>query len=239
MSAPDSRYVAELAELSNLLVDHPDLESCVRRVSDLAVQAVPGCQGAAIVLADPGGARMLGATADNVWAVATYQYTEDQGPGVEAIRYGEPRRIDDIGVETRWPGFCAVAAAHGIRSTLALPLRMAGSTSGALTLHADQPGVFDGVSHDLAVMFAFRSGLALSNSDVYYASQRLVENLHAALASRAVIEQAKGIVMARERCTAERAFDILVGVSQRTDEKVRDVAARVVDSASRNAPNST
>ncbi len=233
----DPGYWNELTDLTNLLPDHPDLESCLRRVADLAVRAVPACQSAAVVLADPAGARTLAATQGNIWTVASYQYTENQGPGADAIRYGEPRRIDDIDAESRWPGFCAVAAEHGVRSTLALPLRMAGTTSGALTLDADEPRVFDGVSHDLAVIFAFRSGLALSNSDVYYAGQRLIENLHAALAGRAVIEQAKGIVMAREHCTPERAFDILVGVSQRTDQRVRDVAARVVDSASGESPD--
>lgn len=130
-----------------------------------------------------------------------------------------------------------MAAEHGLRSALALPLRIAGPASVALTWYGETPHAFDGVSHDLAALFAFRSGLALSNSDLYFAGQRLIENLHEALASRAVIEQAKGILMAREECTPDQAFDIMVSVSQRTDEKVREVAARVVDSVTGNRPS--
>ena len=231
MIASDPGYSGELAELTHLLVEHPDLESCLGRVADLAVRSVPSCQGAAVVLADPTGARTLAASQDRVWALATYQYSENQGPGVDAIHYGEPRRIDDVKTETRWPGFCSLAAEQGLRSALVLPLRMGGTTSGALAFYGDQPGVFAGVSHDAAIIFAFRSGLALSNSDLYFAGQRLIENLHAALRGRGVIEQAKGIVMAREHCTADQAFDILVAVSQRTDEKVREVAERVIANA--------
>lgn len=234
-SGPD--YSGELAELSNLLADNDDLQSCLHRVAELAVRGVPTCRGAGIVVADSTGARTLAATHDHIWALASYQYTENQGPGVEAIRYGEPRRIDDVDVESRWPGFCSMAAEHGLRSALALPLRIAGPASGALTWYGETPHAFDGVSHDLAALFAFRGGLALSNSDLYFAGQRLIENLHEALASRAVIEQAKGILMAREECTPDQAFDIMVSVSQRTDEKVREVAARVVDSVTGNHPS--
>lgn len=235
MTASDSGYSGELAELTNLLAENSDLERCLRRVVDLAVQVVPRCHGAGVVTADPTGARTLAATDDRIWAIATYQYTENQGPGVEAIRYGEPRRIDDMAVEDRWPLFTTAASAQGLRSTLAMPLRMAGPASGALTWYAQTPHAFDGVSHDLAAVFTFRSGLALSNSGLYFASQQLVQNLHEALASRAVIEQAKGILMAREECSSDRAFDILVSVSQRSDEKVRDVAARLVDSVTADA----
>ncbi len=231
VTASEAGYSGELAEVTNLLVESEDLQSCLQRVADLAVRAVPVCQGVGVVVADSAGARTLAATGDHVWAMAAYQYAENEGPGVEAIRYGEPRRIDDMVVETRWPGFSVMAAEQGLRSTLALPLRMAGPASGALTWYAQTPHAFDGASHDLAVLFALRGGLALSNSDPYFASQRLIQNLHEALATRAVIEQAKGVLMAREECTPDQAFDIMVSVSQRTDRKVREVAARVVADA--------
>ena len=56
------------------------------------------------------------------------------------------------------------------------------------------------------------------------------EHLKVALASRATIEQAKGIVMAEQRCTPDEAFQVLVRLSTRTNASVRDAAAALVDS---------
>ncbi|MDQ3641569.1 MAG: ANTAR domain-containing protein, partial [Actinomycetota bacterium] len=51
-----------------------------------------------------------------------------------------------------------------------------------------------------------------------------------AMQSRAVIEQAKGILMGRSpQMTADEAFDVLRKASQRENVKVRDIAQRIVD----------
>ena len=54
------------------------------------------------------------------------------------------------------------------------------------------------------------------------------EQLGRALATRAVIDQARGMVMVLAPCTSERAWDLLVGVSQHCNVKLRDVAAALV-----------
>lgn len=60
-----------------------------------------------------------------------------------------------------------------------------------------------------------------------------VAQLREALESRAVIEQAKGVLMARHGCTADQAFALLGAVSRRRHRKVRAVAAAVVQEAAR------
>ncbi|MFI2239580.1 ANTAR domain-containing response regulator [Streptomyces chrestomyceticus] len=55
--------------------------------------------------------------------------------------------------------------------------------------------------------------------------------LRQALDSRPVIDQARGILMATESCTAEQAWDILRQTSQHTNTKVYEVAGEVVASA--------
>lgn len=54
------------------------------------------------------------------------------------------------------------------------------------------------------------------------------QQLGRALASRAVIDQARGMVMALAPCSSERAWDLLVDVSQHCNIKLRDVAAALV-----------
>jgi AmiR/NasT family two-component response regulator len=62
------------------------------------------------------------------------------------------------------------------------------------------------------------------------------ENLQHALASRAVIDQALGIIMGQNRCTADEAFDILRATSQNRNVKLRDVAAAMVAAVSGHPP---
>lgn len=62
------------------------------------------------------------------------------------------------------------------------------------------------------------------------------DHLQSALASRAVIDQALGIVMAQNKCTADEAFDTLRSNSQNRNVKLRDVAGQIVDGVGRHAP---
>jgi AmiR/NasT family two-component response regulator len=66
---------------------------------------------------------------------------------------------------------------------------------------------------------------------LYQAQGQMAEQLQSAMQSRAVIEQAKGILMGDRRCDAEQAFNILVKLSQDSNRKLREVAQAVVDQA--------
>jgi hypothetical protein len=63
-----------------------------------------------------------------------------------------------------------------------------------------------------------------------------VEQLRQAMASRAAIEQAKGILMLLMGCGDQVAFDLLAHISSHTHRKVRDVAGAIIDSASGGNP---
>ena len=68
----------------------------------------------------------------------------------------------------------------------------------------------------------------LNNAGLYFTATTRADQLAEALRSRAVIDQAKGILMGARRCTAEEAFDILVRLSQQSQRKLRDVAQALV-----------
>ena len=63
-----------------------------------------------------------------------------------------------------------------------------------------------------------------------------VEQLRAAMASRAVIEQAKGVLMLLTGCGEQGAFDLLTHISSHTHRKVRDVAHELTSSAGGHCP---
>jgi len=72
----------------------------------------------------------------------------------------------------------------------------------------------------------------LAKLGLYHNAPDLAAQLQAALQSRAVIEQARGILMAEHRSSSDEAFQLLIRQSQQQDLKLRDVAAAVVDRTS-------
>ena len=90
------------------------------------------------------------------------------------------------------------------------------------------PDAFDDEAHELAQGFASYAGVAVANMHLYTGTRQLAHQLQHAMQSRAVIDQAKGILMAQRRCTAEEAFDVLIAVSQGTHRKLREVAQALV-----------
>jgi GAF domain-containing protein len=156
------------------------------------------------------------------------QFGSGDGPVVETLRHNEPRRVDAIGAECRWPAFCRAAAEAGFGSCLVLPLRTDRQPAGAVALYGDEPDVFRGAAHDVALLVAAQGGTAVHNAALYRTCRRMVDNLHAGLESRAVIEQAKGILHAELGVSPAEAFHLLSRYSQNTNQRVRKVSAGLV-----------
>jgi transcriptional regulator with GAF, ATPase, and Fis domain len=136
-----------------------------------------------------------------------------------------------MSAEQRWPQWAARAHQAGASSSLSIGLPIHDKVTGALNIYAIKPDAFDTDAVILGQTFAGYAAVALSNAHLYDAQATLAQQMQAAMQSRAVIEQAKGIIMGSRRCTADEAFSILTRISQDTNRKLRDVAAGLVASA--------
>jgi GAF domain-containing protein len=169
-------------------------------------------------------------------AVDEAQYSADEGPCLDALRSGEVVQADDFSAEPRWPTFATAAVAHGVASSLSLPLRVGDRTIGALNLYAHEPAAFTGVARRHAEAFAVQCGAALTvalrQSDQAVLRRQLTE----AMSARSVIDQALGILMAQQRCSAEQAFDLLRQASQHRNRKLREIAAEIITKVSGGPP---
>ena len=114
---------------------------------------------------------------------------------------------------------------------MSIPVPLQREVSAALNIYSTEQDAFDSGAVELASTFAAYAGVALANMHLYEAQAQLAEQLQTAMQSRAVIEQAKGILVGARRCTPEEAFDILVRISQDTNRKLRDVAQALLDEA--------
>jgi GAF domain-containing protein len=218
-----------LAELAGLLVEEQTLQSTLRKVLDVATRVIDGCDAAGVTITAGSGARTAAYTDRRTLTIDSQQYDAGDGPCLEAARTGRPQRIDHLDqAETRWPGLARAAHAVGIRGLLAAPLEVNGELLGALNMYTRQEGGFDGLDEAFLRLFVGQASAAVANARQYERLRLLAAQLEQALTSRAVIEQAKGVIAARYAVDPETAFAYLRRQSQDRNVKLREVAAEVV-----------
>ncbi len=225
----DAAYVTNLERLAALLIDDTDLDRTLELVLQATAETIPGTAAASVSVRHGTGYVTVGSSDDTVVGLDHLQYRLREGPCVAAVEQGELQQVDDLLTETRWPRFRKEAASAACRSLLATPLRAHDETIGALNVFAARPHAFDARAAELALRIAVPAAAALVNLQAFQRATDLAAQLEEAMASRSVIEQAKGIVIARQRCSPEAAFEVLRRISQQTNRKVRDVAREVVE----------
>ena len=194
----------------------------------IARQAFPGSAAASTTLIR--GSKAFTAAYDGQLAMDAdeLQYQRGYGPCLDAGRAGQAFLVRDMRTEQRWPDYATHAARRGVGSSLSIPLPFQAATIGALNIYADRPAVFTDVDLTLGAEIGGWVAMAVGNADLAARATEEVDNMRAAMASRAVIEQAKGILMERHRLTPDRAFAVLSRISQTSNVKLRDVAEHLM-----------
>jgi len=159
------------------------------------------------------------------------QYDSGHGPCLDAFRDQRVYRIDSTLEDGPWPEFRHACTDHGIRSTVSLPLLVDKAAVGALNLYSRRERAFGDGEIDTASLFASQAAIVLANAQAYWDARELSSGLSEAMKHRAVIEQAKGMLMASQGCDEDSAFELLVRASQRENLKLREIAQRIVDNA--------
>jgi GAF domain-containing protein len=218
----------ELAKLAGVVLTEPDLDTALVAVTRVAVSAVEPCDGASLTLRERG--VPAAPIADGDWAVELdrLQFVEQEGPCLDCLREGSIMRVSDLAADGRFPHYGPKAAELGACSTMSLPLSADGRTVGALNLYSRTVSAFDSDAVAVGELLAAHASLAVTAATAYYSNRDLADQMRQALESRAVIEQAKGVLMGRHGCTADDAFALLVQQSQRTNRKLREVAQDLV-----------
>ncbi len=224
------------AELGRIKLGDRSMEQVLSRVAELTKTVLPGVSDVSVTLIRDG----RGTTAAQTGAMATAldlsQYSSGEGPCLDAAVHHTVNVIPDMAEELRWPDFVASAAAHGVRSSLSVGLPLHDDVTGALNIYSDTVDAFSDDAVERAQAFASYAAVTLTNASLYAAAAALAEQMTQAMASRAVIEQAKGILVAQRRITPDEAFAILSAASQAANRKLRDIAQAMVDGAGKHKP---
>jgi GAF domain-containing protein len=219
------------AELTAVILAEHSTESIMQRVAEMATQVVPGADEASVTLVRGPKAMTVASTGELATALDERQYERGSGPCLAACDGNEVVGIPNLADEPRFAGWAQVAVDSGAASTLSVPVPVQSPVTAAINMYARKPAAFG--DNDVRAMrtLASYAGVALVNIHNFESAQQQARQLEAAMASRAVIEQAKGLIMAKQRGTAEQAFDVLVAMSQHSNRKLRDVAQEVVAAA--------
>jgi GAF domain-containing protein len=221
-----------LRELSRVALVDRTLTEVLTDVTRIAATGIPGAEATSITLLRGDRAFTVAHHGEMALAADELQYEHGYGPCMDAGRAGVLLRVDDMHGEERWPDYVAhLLQATEVRSSLSVPLPYQGSSIGALNIYSTEPAAFaapDSLQAGLEV--AEVVAVAVANADAHWQLGEQARNMRLAMESRAVIEQAKGVLMAQRHVTAEQAFEILREASQRYNRKLRDIALGIVDS---------
>lgn len=221
-----------VVELGDVLFGEQTLDAVLDLVVSLACSGVTRADWVSVSLvskAVPDRFETRSATSEGVRDVDATQYSTGQGPCVEAIRTGQNVHVVLNEEVQRWPDFVRDATEMGAASVLSTPLYARESVIGSLNIYSSEASPFGADDQELALAFAGHASVVLANAAAFMTRDLVNHQLQEALASRDLIGQAKGILMARKGCSSDEAFDVLRRASQRVNRKLRDVAQDVVD----------
>ncbi|MGX5358228.1 ANTAR domain-containing protein [Kocuria sp. KH4] len=222
---------APLASLQELLLESEDITGFLHTFT-AAIAGALSADGeqvwCAVTLLRPKRSTTVAASSPAAEALDEIQFHYGDGPCLTAAREHRMVYVPDTRTDARWPAYGHAAAEAGILSALGVPFELAGEAAAGLDVYADHPEAFDE-----AILKVIQGQVAAASTTlrlaVRMARHRDTEtDLKTAMASRTTIDLAVGIIMGQNRCTQEKAFEILRAASSHRNVKLRDLAAELV-----------
>jgi GAF domain-containing protein len=226
----ESDVVWSFVEMADNLVDDYDVVDLLTRLSHRCVNLL-GVSAAGVMLVSPAGHLGLAASSSEAMRLLElFELQAEEGPCLDAFRTGERIEHENLDAQTgRWPSFAAAALQAGFQSASALPLRLREVTVGALNLLNTERTPMDEADIIVARAFADLAALSILQHQATEEAHRLNEQLSAALSSRVVIEQAKGVISERAGVHLDEAFARLRAYARNHNLRLTDVARAAVD----------
>jgi len=185
---------------------------------------------AGVMLADPrGGLRLVASSDERTRLLELFELQGAQGPCLDAFSSGRAVQAGAADSRARWPAFAPRASGAGFRVMCAVPLRVRAQVIGALNLFRGSDEPFAGAEMEIAQAMAEMAAIGLIQERALRERNLLTEQLQAALNSRVVIEQAKGMLAEYLTITVDDAFTLLRNYARDHNGKLSEIATDVVD----------
>ncbi len=220
-----------LGAIGRALSEVNGLQETLQRIVEFGEDLLEHCDGVSLMLIGRGGGIDTPASSSAVaYESDMAQYATGQGPCLDAIKEHDTVVMADLETDERWPDYRARVLGLGVRSMISFRLFVTDDSMGALDMYSRRPHAFSWRSQLIGQVFAAQASVALKAA--------LIEaGLQTAIESRDVIGQAKGIVMARHRLTADMAFEVLTRLSQEHNLKLTALAEQIARTGELPGPN--
>jgi GAF domain-containing protein len=222
-----------LSELSMIRLADQPLNATLLLIADIAKRAIPGLDEVSVTVVKDQKPRSVVFTGHLAVELDERQYESGFGPCVHAAISGGTVTVDTQDMANPYPDFSRAARRAGVRHVVALGLPASADVGAGLNLYTSGDQPLSAATMELAERIAAYAAVAVGNATTYSSTSEWADQVQQLMTSRAVIEQAKGILMAQHQCSGAEAFAILIRTSQQSNVKLRDVAAAMVTSINR------
>lgn len=228
----ETSLVQSFLEMADTLVEDFDVVDLLTGLADRCVNIL-GVSAAGVMLASPDGhLRLAASSSETMRILEMFELQADEGPCLDAFHTGEMVEHETLSGGTgRWPRFSTVALEAGFESVIAIPMRLRDMTVGALNIFSVTQTPIDGGDVLVARAFADLATISLLQNRASSETQVMNEQLTRALASRVIIEQAKGVIFERAHVDMPEAFSRMRSYARNHNLRLTDVAYSVVSGA--------
>lgn len=228
------RVSAAFVRITDTLVADYDVLELLHALVEVSVDLLD-TTAAGLLLADThGDLRVLASTSERSQLVEILQLRAGSGPCVECYQTGKPVIVEDIeSMGGKWPDFQAAALSQGFRSVQAVPMRVRGTTLGAMGLFGDNPGALTQEDSAIGQALADVATISILQERTIRETALVNEQMQGALNSRVLIEQAKGVIAYTARVNMDEAFRRLRAYARSNNRSLPETAADVIGGALR------
>lgn len=215
--------------LADRLVDEYDVVELTTQLAEDCARLI-NVEAVGLLLADASGVlHLLAATSAEARKLEAFQLQRDEGPCLDCYHTGQPVSVADLRAErNRWPTFAASAAEQGFLSVHAIPMRLRQERLGALGLFGTAPGALSDQDLELARGLAHVASIAIVQDKPALDRAIMLPALQNAVASRGVVEMAKGFLGETQGLTMAQAFSGLRRYAHLHQLRLTEVARQVV-----------
>ena len=228
-----------LSALHAELLGATDVREVTLAVAESAVATLPGVTAASVTLRRGGRAATVGTSDARALRCDEAEYAAGEGPCLSAADDELTVVVPDIRQEVRWPAWTEAARREGFLGAAAFPVVSDGDVAVSLNTYCDEPVSWLDATVVLGQRFAVQVARVVGWSLKVVDLASTTSDLRAALESRAVIDQAVGVLMAQNRCSPQEALAMLRRASQRDNVKLRDLARDLVHRVSGTDPTTS
>jgi GAF domain-containing protein len=226
----ETRISAAFVAVADTLTTNFDVVDLLHTLVHECVEILEMKAGGLMLADSAGELQLMTSTSEAAAFVEVMQLDAASGPCIDCFTKGAAVSVSEIEEDpSRWPEFGKAALAEGFHSALATPMKLRGRVIGTMNLFGASPGEVSARDAAVAQALADVATIGILQERLVREGHLIEEQLHHALDSRVMIEQAKGVIAHSLSLSMDDAFGLLRKYARDGNLTIRSVAKRVSD----------